>query len=95
MVAYGFTQQQIAGVLGISHPTLRKHYADALENGKARVIERVAESLYDVAVAGDVQAQKFFLSARGGWAEKQQQELSGSVEVRGLQVEFVKPRDAR
>jgi hypothetical protein len=91
MVAYGFTQEQIAGVLGISHPTLRKHYADALEHGKARVIENVANSLYDVAVSGDVQAQKFFLSARGNWTEKQQTEHSGSVEVRSLQVDFVKP----
>ncbi len=95
MAAYGINHDQIAAIVGISDETMRKYYREELDLGKAKTVARVADSLVEVAMSGDVQAQKFFLSARGGWAEKQQQELSGSVEVRGLQVEFVKPRDAR
>jgi hypothetical protein len=91
MVAYGITHDQIASIIGISDETLRKYYRDALDLGKAKAIEEVANSLFDTAVSGDVQAQKFFLSARGNWTEKQQTEHSGSVEVRSLQVDFVKP----
>jgi hypothetical protein len=81
MVAFGINHDQIAAIIGISDETLRKYYRDALDHGKAKAIEEVANSLYDVAVAGDVPAQKFFLSARGGWAEKQQTEHSGSLIV--------------
>lgn len=81
MVAFGIPHEQIAAIIGISSPTLRKHYAEALELGKSKAIEAVANSLYDTAIAGDVPAQKFFLSARGGWAEKQQTEHSGSLIV--------------
>lgn len=91
MAAYGITHDQIAAIVGISDETLRKYYRDELDLGKAKTVEKVANSLVDVAVSGDVAAQKFFLSSRAGWAEKQQQELSGSVEVRNLQVEFVRP----
>lgn len=77
MVAFGIPHEQIAAIIGISSPTLRKHYAEALELGRSKTIENVANSLYDTAVSGDVQAQKFFLSARGGWSEKQQHEHSG------------------
>jgi hypothetical protein len=79
MVAFGIPQDQIAAILGISAPTLRKHYADALLTGRSRAVEDIANSLYDTAKAGDVPAQKFFLSARGGWTEKQQTEHSGEV----------------
>lgn len=81
MVAYGIPQEQIAAIMGMSAPTLRKHYADALENGKAKVVTEVAESLYETAVAGDVQAQKFFLSSRAGWSEKQETKHSGDVSL--------------
>lgn len=74
MVAYGITHDQIAAIVGISDETLRKYYRDALDHGKAKAVEQVANSLFDTAVAGDVQAQKFFLSSRAGWTEKQQTE---------------------
>ncbi len=81
MVSFGITHDQIAAIIGISDETLRKYYREALDYGKAKSVEKVANSLFDTAVAGDVSAQKFYLSSRAGWAEKQQQEVSGTVSV--------------
>jgi len=77
MVAYGINHDQIAAIIGVSDETLRKYYRDALDYGKSKAVERVANSLFDTAVSGDVQAQKFFLSSRAGWSEKQTHEVSG------------------
>jgi len=79
--AYGIEHTVIARLCGFSHDTLTKYYRDELDTGKAQVIEKIANSLKLSAINGDVQAQKFFLSSRAGWAEKQQTELSGKVEV--------------
>lgn len=67
----------IAAMLGISHDTLTKYYRSELDIGKSKVVEQVANSLKRNAMHGDVQAQKFFLSSRAGWAEKQTHEVSG------------------
>jgi hypothetical protein len=77
MAAYGITHDQIAAIVGISDETLRKYYRPELDLGRSKTVARVADRLVEVAEAGDVQAQKFFLSARGGWSEKQQLEHSG------------------
>jgi hypothetical protein len=81
MAAYGIPHDHIAAILGISDETLRKYFRAELDLGKAKTVENVANSLVDVALSGDVQAQKFFLSSRAGWAEKQQTEHTGEVSV--------------
>lgn len=73
LAAYGITHDSIAGIVGISDETLRKHYATELALGKDRVIEKVAGSLIEKATSDRrdaVSAAKFFLSAKAGWAEK-------------------------
>lgn len=92
LAAYGIEHTVIARMCGFSHDTLTKYYRDELDVGKAKIVEQIANSLKLSALSGDVQAQKFFLSSRAGWAEKQQQEHSGSLEVRGLEVSFLGPR---
>ena len=77
LCAYGMDHVMIAAMLGISHDTLTKYYRAELDIGKSKVVEQVANSLKRNAMHGDVQAQKFFLSSRAGWAEKQTHELSG------------------
>ena len=78
LCAYGMDHVMIASMLGISHDTLTKYYRHELDVGKSKVIEQVANSLKRTAMQGDVQAQKFFLSSRAGWAEKQAHEVSGA-----------------
>jgi hypothetical protein len=75
--AIGWTQEQIAKQInwpdGISEVTLRKHFADELDHGAARVMARVAGNL--VAIAADKQHPKavtaaiFYLKARAGWRD--------------------------
>jgi hypothetical protein len=77
LCAYGMDHVMIAAMLGISHDTLTKYYRDELDVGKAKVVEQVANSLKRNAMHGDVQAQKFFLSSRAGWSEKQTHEVGG------------------
>ena len=77
LCAYGMDHVMIASMLGISHDTLTKYYRHELDVGKSKVVEQVANSLKRNAMNGDVQAQKFFLSSRAGWAEKQTQEITG------------------
>jgi len=77
LCAYGMDHVTIAAMLDISHDTLTKYYRAELDIGKSKVVEQVANSLKRNAMNGDVQAQKFFLSSRAGWAEKQTQEITG------------------
>ena len=92
LVAYGMDHVTIAKMFGISHDTLAKYYREELDVGKAKVVEQVANSLKRNAMHGDVQAQKFFLSSRAGWSEKQTHEVGG-VNGGPLKVEWhvVKP----
>ena len=77
LCAYGMDHVMIAAMFKISHDTLTKYYRHELDVGKSKVVEQVANSLKRNAMGGDVQAQKFFLSSRAGWAEKQTHEVSG------------------
>lgn len=82
LAAYGMDHDTIANVIGISDETLRKYYRRELDTGKAQTIERVAGRLVDIAMAGDVQAAKFYLAAQGNWTtDRQTHEHSGGVTV--------------
>lgn len=81
LAAYGIEHAVIARMCGFSHDTLTKYYRDELDVGKAKIVEQIANSLKMSALSGDVQAQKFFLSSRAGWAEKQQTEIAGELKV--------------
>lgn len=67
---YGLPQRQIALLLGLSINTLRKHYADDLEVGEAQATGKIAQTLYNKAVAGEAWAVCFWMKARAGWSEK-------------------------
>lgn len=63
LVAGGMPQWQIAAALGLSEPTLLKHYAVELDGGRAKRTAEVLEALYRAAVEdGNVSAQKAWLA---------------------------------
>ena len=70
MTAYGIDQDQIAGVVGISRPTLRKHFRRELDVAAPEANARIAEALYRKALAGDVIAMIFWLKVRAKWSER-------------------------
>jgi hypothetical protein len=68
-VGLGFTQEKIAALLGITKPTLEKHFREELDRGRALIDYQVGSSLVDQALKGNVNAQTFYLSRRVGWKE--------------------------
>lgn len=86
----GFTQEQIAFMMGMAPITLvHKKMVDedlklALRRGKLRTIDRVAGGLVTNALTptnhepgGNVNAQKFYLATQGGWSQNQNFEGQG------------------
>ena len=72
MSAMGLPAWQIARIVGITEPTLRKHYAEEIELGPWRANLEVAQSLFRQATRKDkpsLVAQIFWLKARAGWIE--------------------------
>ncbi len=85
MVAAGLTRPVVAGLMGISPTTLRKHFREQLDNGDANATHRVAMGLYENATTptplypgGNVVAQIFWLKARAGWKETDRREITGA-----------------
>jgi hypothetical protein len=72
MASYGIPELDIARVIGISHPTLRKWYLYELQTGHIKANSMVAQSLYQKAIGngqGAVTACIFWLKVRAGWVE--------------------------
>jgi hypothetical protein len=81
MTAGGIEQLAIAGVLGISHVTLRKHFRHGIDTGMAEIAGKVVQSLITMAlgqeetanrpaVAPNFNAAKWYTQARLGWSER-------------------------
>jgi hypothetical protein len=67
------THEQAAHVVGVSEPTLRKHYAEELANGKAKMLARVVNNLYSNATqTRDMKAANtaaIFILKQHGWRD--------------------------
>lgn len=50
LVASGIQHKHVAGILGISEPTLRAHYADELALGKAKKLAAIAATVFQSAM---------------------------------------------
>jgi predicted transcriptional regulator len=82
MAGYGVPEAEIAGVVGVSPKTLRKHYRGELDHGHVKANTKVAENLYRKAT-GDgreaVIAAIFWLKTRAGWKETSVSEVRHDV----------------
>jgi len=79
LIAFGIKQESIAGILEISADTLQKYYATEIALGADKVTAQVANSLVKKALSDRpdaVNAAKFYLQAKAGWAEKTQVEVT-------------------
>jgi hypothetical protein len=69
-------EHYLARLVGISRETLRKHFADDLELGRAEMLANVGAQMINGAingahtVKGDPDRQKFVLARMGGWSLK-------------------------
>jgi hypothetical protein len=72
LAAYGVPQEEIGKVIGISKPTLERHYRQELDRGEVEANAKVAESLYRKATSDGSQAVTaaiFWLKTRARWKE--------------------------
>jgi len=72
MASYGVPQDEIALVLGVSLPTLRRHYGAVLRVAAIKANAKMAESLFAQALSngpGALVAKIFWLKCRAGWTE--------------------------
>lgn len=81
-MATGFTQEQVAAILGVDHDTLVKHCKRELETGHLQIDAEMGGKLVKQCRAGNVTALIFYHKTRRGWRETSDVNHSGSIGVR-------------
>jgi len=75
LVVCGIARDKIAEHLGISGPTLYRHFANELDNGNDIANAAIAGSLYQNAVDGTVSAQIFWMKTIARWSDKDRDDV--------------------
>jgi hypothetical protein len=93
----GLPHEQIAILVGIDDKTLRKHYRQELDIGKAKANSQIAKTLYQKATAGDTTSLIWWTKAQMRWSETVKNEVTGAdgEPLQGIQVTFVNPNDEK
>jgi hypothetical protein len=86
---YGLPIDQIGALIrdGISVDTLRAHFANEMQSGKAKANAQVGKTLFQKVMAGDTTAAIWWSKTQMRWAETQKHELTGAD---GVPLEFAK-----
>lgn len=74
LASIGAPIRMIAACLGMSEPTLRKYYDDAIQKGHGKCGAKIQEMLYDKCMSGDSASIFFYLKTQWGYKETQVQE---------------------
>src|ERR1700719_4068156 len=104
MAAYGIPEADIARVLGVSKPTLRKHCGTELDTGATRANSKVADVLFYGICGGTgkpafkderarVTAAIFWMKRRARWSETSTHKHTGVGNGDRIGVEFGTVRD--
>jgi len=82
MAAIGTTQIDIARCIrgGIDVKTLTKYFREEIDTAGIKANAKVGGSMFNKAIGGDVQAQKYWLGCRAGWKETNVQEHNGKID---------------
>jgi hypothetical protein len=65
----GTPQENICAILGISVPTLHKHYRQELDTARDTANAAIGGALYTKAMGGDTAAMIFWMKTRARWRE--------------------------
>ena len=76
-VSMGYTQEQIAALIGKTVDTLAKHCREELDLGALKVNAKIGGKLFQKAMGGDTAALIWWSKTRMGWSERQQHEHFG------------------
>ena len=74
----GLPHESIACLVGIDDKTLRKHYRNELDMGKAKANGQIAKTLFTKATSGDTTALIWWTKTQMRWAETVKQEITGA-----------------
>lgn len=77
LAGLGLTGKQIALIIGCDEKTLLKYFTPELKAGDAKATAKVAQSLFQKAVNGDVASMIFWMKVRAKWSERIVQEHVG------------------
>jgi hypothetical protein len=69
MISVGTPHFAIARALDISQPTLYRHFADEVKNGKAEVHAAIAKGITAMALSGDKTMMIFYAKSQMGWRD--------------------------
>jgi hypothetical protein len=100
LASLGLTQSEIAMSLGVGTRTVEDRIAndtdftDAYTQGKYSGLADVSNALFDEAMSGNVQAQKFFLAARHGLSDKVDITSNGAT-LAPTMINIVRPEDVK
>jgi len=103
LAASGMTAENVAGTLGLSLSTIRRHYKRELQLAQAQRVAAVAGSLYEVAMSpkhsmAKVVSSIFLLKTQGKWRESQvisHENADGSPIAPAQTVQIVLPSNQR
>jgi hypothetical protein len=79
----GVPQKMIASQIGIDEKTLRKHYDDDMEKGRAKATSQIAKRLYDIAMSDSKESLTaciFWLKCRARWSTLDGPEVQVNVQ---------------
>ena len=77
MAAFGIPKRQIARAHGLTLAELHQDFQDELTNGRTRADAKIVETLYNLAIGGNVTALTWWTKARMGWKETLDNRHSG------------------
>ena len=98
MAGFGFNQEMIGKIMGLSVNTLKKHYHPELETGAIVANAQVANALFQKCLGNgpaSVTACIFWLKSRAGWTDgstdkvehPEEQEEQGTIDVTAVSTE--------
>lgn len=80
-VALGYTQPQIAALMGKSEDSLQRYCRAELDLGQLRVNAKIGGKLFQRAMSGDTASLIFWAKTRMGWRETVQHDHSGEIGI--------------
>ena len=103
LVSFGTPQEDIAKYIGVSHPTLRKHYSEEIKISSIKANAQVGKFLFNLASGNAMKqgasyaecsrAAMFWAKTRMGWRETNVHE-HGGIGGGAIKTEDVTKRDA-
>ena len=93
LISVGITQDQVAMVIGITKPTLEKHFRDELDTAMITAHGKIGKKIFALAMAGDKILLMFYAKTQMGWKETNVFEGNPDAPLAiKMEINFVNPK---